>query len=154
MPLYPPMGSGGLALLDDATLADVLATLKTVGSINAPLTVLWELASANMNTTNDQSFVKNGTFASYILISARLIAPSTSLTTAAGGIYNAASKGGDALVANSQTYALATTATTSQGLTLTPSGGAIQTATPILSLTTPQGGAATARILLSGIALS
>jgi hypothetical protein len=77
-----------------------------------------------------------------------------SLTTAVGGIYPAASKGGTAVVANSQAYSGLTAATKFVDLTIASgytSGGDILTVKNLfLSLTTPQGGAATADVYVYG----
>lgn len=60
--------------------------------------VLWQLVGANMNTTADQAFVQQGVFSTYLITAIRAVNASTSLTLAAGGIYNTASKGGTPLV--------------------------------------------------------
>lgn len=120
--------------------------------------VLFRLIGANMNSTADQQFTKVGTFTTWTTSGAgayKLVNPSVSLTTAAGGVYSAASKGGDQLVASSQTYASATTVgTSSQSMTGSALGNGVRTETPYLSLTTPQGAAATADLYIFGTALS
>jgi hypothetical protein len=112
------------------------------------------LIGANMNVTTDQPFV-------WLIPTPTLWVPrrivaraaSTSLTLAAGGIYSAASKGGTAMVAAAQLYAALTGPTLFLDLTIAAavlSGQAVLTTTPILSLTTAQGGAATANFYLFG----
>lgn len=120
--------------------------------------MLFKLIGANMNSTADQQFTKVGNFTSWTVAAGgtyRLVNPSVSLTTAAGGVYSAASKGGDQLVANTQTYANASTVgTSSQQMTASALGGGVRTETPYLSLTTAQGATATADLYIFGIAIS
>ena len=86
----------------------------------------------------------------------RIVATNASvdLTTAAGGIYPAVSKGGTAVVANSQVFSGLTAATKFVDLTIASgytSGGDILTVKNLfLSLTTAQGGAATADVYVYG----
>jgi len=129
-----------------------------VGDMSA-LRVLWKLIGANMNSTADQAFTKVGTFNTWIVPIAggfgRLVNPSTSLTTAVGGVYSATGKGGDALVANTQVYSGATGPTLGANLSITAAGSGLRSDSAIyLSLTTPQGGAATADIYVVGVAIS
>lgn len=116
--------------------------------------VLFTLAAANMNATTDQAFTKVGTFANYIIQAIRAYSPSTDLTAADGGIYQAASKAGNAIVDAAQVYTALTAATEGLDLTLTSFGKDVLTATPILSLTGAQGGAATCSFYVIGIPLT
>ena len=114
----------------------------------------------NMNVTTDQPIVISVPSATYTVEAIEVSAPSVSMTTAAGGIYSAASKGGVAIVANSQAYSsLTTNAVNATGnsllLTLSTAGQTTrfqgyQQSSPIstlyFSLTTPQGAAATANV--------
>jgi len=112
--------------------------------------LLGELISANMNSTGDQQIVIFSAPAKYII--RRIVATnaSISLTTAVGGIYTAVSKGGTAVVANSQAYSTLSAGTKFLDLTLA-SNTDYRTATSLyLSLTTPQGAAATADIFVYG----
>ena len=115
--------------------------------------VLFRLTGANMNVTTDQEFERLGVFGPYIITTIRCANASTSLTTAAGGIYSAASKGGDTLVAAGQAYSTLTGSTLGLDLTLAAVARGIRTGAPILSLTTGQGGAATADFYVIGIRL-
>jgi hypothetical protein len=115
--------------------------------------VLFRLRGANMNVTTDQEFERLGVYPSYIITAIRCANASTSLTTAAGGIYSAASKGGDAVVAAGQAYSTLTGSTLGLDLTLAAVGRGVRTGAPILSLTTAQGGAATADFYVIGLAL-
>ena len=116
---------------------------------------LWVLAGANMNSTADQAFVAQGVFSTFLITAIRAVNASTSLTTAVGGIYNTASKGGTALVANSQVYSALTGATLGVDLTLVAFAKGVQSGAALyLALTTPQGGAATADLYVIGVPLT
>lgn len=117
---------------------------------------LFKLISADMNVTTDQTFTIKGNSApiSYVISRIRVVNASTSLTTAAGGIYTAASKAGNAIVAAAQAYSTLTGATIGLDLTVAAVGNGLQTVTPILSLTTGQGGAATCDMYIFGFILT
>ena len=115
--------------------------------------VLFRLRNANMNVTTDQEFERLGIYSSYLITAIRCANASTSLTTAAGGIYSAASKGGDTLVAAAQAYSTLTGSTLGLDLTLAAVARGVRTGAPILSLTTAQGTAATADFYVLGLAL-
>lgn len=144
----------GRALLEVANLAAINAILNAGGGIGAQVRVLWYKTGVDMNVTTDQALTKNGTFTNYMVTQIQFVNPSTSLTTAVGGIYSAAAKGGDALVANTQVYTSATNATSTQTLTRTAQCGLRSDAALYLSLTTPQGAAATGDLYLFGVPLS
>jgi hypothetical protein len=74
------------------------------------------------------------------------------LTLAVGGFYSAASKGGDAIVAATQVYTTLTVGAKTLDVTLAAIGlSDVRTeATLYLSLTTGQGGAATADVYIFG----
>lgn len=117
--------------------------------------LLGRLLGANMNVTTDQPFVMRQLSMLVPFRIAKITAGngSTSLTTAVGGIYPAASKGGTAVVANSQVFSGVTGASLIVSLTIaTAPGNTIYAPnTPLyLSLTTPQGGAATADLYVWG----
>jgi hypothetical protein len=105
-----------------------------------------------MNSTSDQSFLPFGGGAppSYVITHIRAVNASISLTLAVGGIYTAASKGGNALVAAGQVYSALTGSTIGLDLTLAAVGAGLQSAIPILSLTTAQGATATADLYIFG----
>lgn len=116
--------------------------------------LLGQLIGANMNSTADQQIVIFSAPAKYII--RRIVATnaSISLTTAVGGIYPAVSKGGTAIVASGQAYSGLTASGKFIDLTIASgytSGGDVLTVGSIyLSLTTPQGAAATADIYVFG----
>ena len=117
-------------------------------------TIIGRLLGANMNSTGDQAielFVPANSYFRVTKISVKNA--STSLTTAVGGVYTAASKGGDAVVANTQVYSGLTGGTLAVDLTIatTPGKTEYATSTPLyLALTTPQGAAATADVFVYG----
>jgi hypothetical protein len=116
-------------------------------------TLLGSFTGLNMNITTDQSLtltVPSGAY--YFLKYAVGRNASTSLTTAAGGIYTAASKGGTAVVAATQAYTALTGSTLSFALTVVAGQLLVlQTANPLFfSLTTGQGAAATMDLLIYG----
>lgn len=114
--------------------------------------ILFALIGANFNITTDQPIHKMFPFVKWRVSGIFVTNPSISLTTAAGGIYMAASKGGVALVASTQLYTALTTALNSLDLTLNSTD--IRTEdVPRFALTTGQGAAATADIYIRGMAL-
>ena len=143
-----------------------LATWQTNGVIGdggAPsyyTQVLASLTSADFNSTDDQAIALPDTLNYFQLTGIIVAGASLSLDTAVGGFYPAASKGGSAIVANSQTYSSLTGATLLLSTTLTSYAQTAYFSRTQLadwaiyfSLTTAQGAAATASIFLVGIPL-
>jgi hypothetical protein len=143
-----------------ADIRDLLATGFSIVTVaDTALNFLGKLIGANMNVTTDQAIALSeyGLDPAYTkLYVDRIVVTnaSVSLTTAVGGVYTAASKGGTALVANTQAYSGLTAATLAIELTLaaarpiiTPPGSVY------FSLTTAQGAAATADIYVFGTVL-
>lgn len=118
--------------------------------------LVYALAGANFNITTDQSIVISlpTGYTRYRIQSLLVSNPSISMTTAAGGIYTAVSKGGIAIIPSSQVYSALTTNTSGASgsmLTLTPvnqNTAFYNSATLFFSLTTAQGAAATADITI------
>lgn len=115
------------------------------------------LKSANMNVTTDNIIpitLPNGA-AKFAVTSMLVTNASTSLTTAAGGVYPAVTKGGTPLVAAAQVYTALTGATSLLALTLAAAATNItySGANLYLNLTSAQGSAATADIYVFGIPL-
>ena len=113
--------------------------------------VIGRLLGANMNVTTDQPiplFVSSTQL--YRVQKITVTNASTSLTTAAGGVYDAASKGGNAIVAAAQVYTALTT--TFKALDLTIALNLREPAATLLylALTTAQGAAATADVYVYG----
>lgn len=119
-------------------------------------TVLFVLRNADFGVTTDQLMTKLGLFTSYVVQGAVVIWKSGAFNTAcAGGVYDAASKGGNALVVAAQSYAALTGAGTAITVALANlKVNSIETATPFFSLTTANtGGTGTLRgdIFLLGL---
>lgn len=117
--------------------------------------LLGSLIAANFNSTADQIITIFDNPAKYIVRRIIVTNASTSLTTAAGGVYTAASKGGTAIVAAAQAYSTLTASTLFLDLTLSATGNAsttVKSSIPnlYLSLTTAQGAAATADVYVYG----
>jgi len=117
--------------------------------------LLGKLIGANMDSTADQRIVMFSNPSKFILRRIVVTNASISLTTAAGCVYTAASKGGTAVVASSQAYSSLSASTLFLDLTLNTSGSAsttVKSSIPnlYLSLTTAQGAAATADVYVYG----
>lgn len=130
-------------------------TIRTSGGLVATGTeiLLGSRIGANMNSTADQiiNLTRVGS-KSYRITRIYVTGASTSLTTVAGGVYTATSKGGTALVAASQVYSGLTGATIGLDLTIAAVRTLSQNAI-YLSLTTAQGAAATANVYVFGYIL-
>ncbi len=114
-------------------------------------TLVGSFVGLNMNITTDQSLALNiPAGASYFVRYFVMRNASISLTTAAGGIYTAASKGGTVLVLAATVYTQFTGPTIADKLLIvTAQNIALLTANPIFfNLTTAQGAAATADLLV------
>jgi hypothetical protein len=147
---YVPSALGQVSAL----YADV-GTLENIGFYPVPTPgyagVLGYLLGANMNVTTDQQIPLLVSSIVHFRISKITVTnASVSLTTAVGGVYDAASKGGNAIVASSQAYSALTAATRALDLTLAlnlrePAGTSLY-----FSLSTAQGAAATADVYVFG----
>lgn len=116
--------------------------------------LLGQLIGANMNVTTDQAFAMTPwAQGKWRPTKITAINASISLTTAAGGIYPAKSKGGTAVVTSGQAYSGLTGATLALDLTIdTVPAETVYAANQqwYLSLTTGQGAAATADLYIFG----
>lgn len=112
--------------------------------------LIGKLTSANFNSTADQAIKIDAS--KYIIRRIIVTNASTSLTLAAGGVYDAASKGGNAVVGSTQIYTGLTGSTKYTDLTLASilSTDTLTAATLYFALTTGQGGAASADIYIFG----
>lgn len=127
--------------------------ILTTAPILGTLTQLFVLSGANMNTTADQVFVQQFQFSKYVVSFVVAANPSISLTAAAGGIYTGASKGGSAIILASQVYSGLKTASDAINPQVATAGQQLLSQSGVyLSLTTPQGAAATADLFIMGIA--
>jgi hypothetical protein len=147
-----PITDFGLSLVDDSNAAAGRVTLG-VSQINR---LIASIIGANMNVDTDQAMTMALTPAKYIIRKIVATNASINLTTAAGGIYTAASKSGVTVVANTQVYTALTAAAKFVDLTLAAgvTADVATAATLFLSLTTPQGAAATADIYVFGDVLT
>lgn len=128
--------------------------------------VLGVLYGANFNVTTDQAITIDpftATDAGYLPAATKyritniyVTNCSASLTTAQGGVYTAASKGGTTLVASSQAYTGCTGTTALQIATLASgaTGNVFTASTLDLSLTTAQGATATGDVYVEGVPLN
>lgn len=127
--------------------------ILTNAPIMGSLTQLFVLNGANMNSTADQAFTQQFQFSKYVVSFVVAANPSLSLTTAAGGIYTGASKGGSAIIPASQVYSGLKTASDAINPQVATAGQQLLSQSGVyLSLTTPQGAAATADLFIMGVA--
>lgn len=116
------------------------------------LTLLGKLISCNMNITTDNTIP---IISSNCMITAIYVTNSSgSLTTAAGGVYTAVTKGGTAIVSSAQAYSTLTGATIWLALTMAASPIKIIANQVFLNLTTAQGSAMTADVYCFGVDLT
>jgi hypothetical protein len=141
---------GMIANVANIDVVDMLASGCEIMSVGG---VIGRLLGANMNVTTDQPIplqIPSG--ARYGITKIWCANASVSLTTAAGGIYTATSKGGTAIVAAAQAYTAFNAATVFAALTVVAGQLALtQTANPLyVNLTTAQGAAATLDFFVFG----
>lgn len=117
--------------------------------------LLYVIRGANMQSTADQSFTQVGNFTNFMptFVVANQVSGGATVTCA-GGIYSAASKGGNAWVAATQSWINLSTSgkIVSAGLAAIATT-ALGNTTPILSLTTGSTAAVTADIFIYGVIL-
>ena len=134
------------------------------GGTQSP-SVLASLRGANFNSTSDQPIAIPATITAVQLTSIIITNANVSLTTAVGGFYPAALKGGPPIVSAAQTYSALTTSASLMTATLASFGANTRFSSANLgqilglsniwfALTTPQGVSATADIYLVGVNLS
>jgi hypothetical protein len=126
-----------------------LAPALALAQIQAPI---GRLIGANFNSTADQAIAITGT-PRYNIRSILVTNCSVSMTTAIGGFYDTASKGGTPIVAATQAYSALTTA--ANYLNTTMNSTLLIRSSPVvyLSLTTAQGSAATCDVYVYGQAI-
>lgn len=139
--------------------------LQDGGGVPAAQRVLASLRGANFNITTDQPILIPINFTAFQLTGIVITNASVSLTTAVGGFYPAALKGGTPIVSAAQAYSALTTPAGLLQATLASFGqntrfssanlGLVNGFLAIwLSLTTAQGAAATADVYLQGVDLT
>lgn len=137
-------------VLSEADVRDLVA-MGCAKLSPPPTDLLFKLEGANFNVTTDQILTPsfNGKFRIK-----RIVVLNTSvngMSTAVGGFYTGAGKSGTTIVANTQVYTGLTNAATAIELTLAAASAVLAAGTSLyLSLTTPQGAAATADIYVYG----
>lgn len=145
----------------EATLTAVARTLLSAATAAAQrqaLSVLpksgllGSLIGADFNSTADQAITIASGITKYVIRRIVVVNASLNLTTAVGGLYGAAAKSAPNIVANTQVYTALTAAAKFVDLTLTALCGTdiFTQGTIYLSLTTPQGAAATADVFVFG----
>lgn len=112
--------------------------------------LLGAIKGADYNVTTDQAIPIP--YAKYRISKITVTNASVSMTTAAGGVYSAVSKGGSTIVAAAQIYSALTSSEKYVDLTLAAAAttDTFTAATIYLSLTTGQGAAATADCYVFG----
>jgi hypothetical protein len=134
------------------TVATVPFALGGTGTSAGAEIVGGKLTGANFNSTADQSITITSPTTRYMISAIIVSNPSIALSTAAGGFYSVASKGGTPIVAASQVYSGLNNVMNNAGSSLNAtlaSGGAtsmFNLPTLFLSLTTAQGAASTADV--------
>jgi hypothetical protein len=121
-------------------------------------TLIGRIVGANMNSTSDQPATMFIPANSYYVPGAMIAKNcTTSLTTAAGAVYDASAKGGNRIYGSgtTQPFSGCTGAGTGQNIAQLTGAAVVDPATspPILSLTTGQGSAATANVYFYGYVL-
>lgn len=154
---YTASAAGVISIASPPPYSDVLDLMNSgcvpIASFGAGI-MLGFVKGANMNVTTDQAFDMSPGWTS--LFSFRITkitaeGASLSLTTAAGGIYPAASKAGTAIVAAGQAYSALTSSALALDLTIAAANTVYAPGVqPILSLTTGQGVAAVANFYIFG----
>jgi hypothetical protein len=147
---YTADGGGFITNVANNDVPDLLDAACSPMAVSG---LIGRLINANMNVTTDQPIPLNvPTGARYLLTKIWVGNASTSLTTAAGGFYTAAAKGGTVIVLAAQAYTAYTGPTVYAGVTVVAAQLALaQTANPLyFNLTTAQGAAATADIFVYG----
>lgn len=113
--------------------------------------VLFVLRAANMQSTADQQFTKLFAGTNYWVTRVLAVRKTGGASVAClGGIYDAASKGGNALVAAAQSWVTLAAGVNVPATIAAVAGTALTTATPYLSLSTGSTAACTADIFIMG----
>src|SRR5690349_11378857 len=131
---------------------------NSVSIINMSLVsqLLFKLAGANLQSTSDQPFALAAyTGSAYVItnIIARQRTGGASVTCA-GGIYDAVSKGGNAIVSAAQSWVTLASGVMVSATLAALTGTTLLSNTPILSLTTGSTAACTADFYIFGVDVS
>lgn len=155
--VYNRPQAGSVVIDDsDARYIAFLATLVPAVQLDAiHLQLLFLKRNANMQSTSDQQFTKmfRGTLYKPTMIVGKRVSGGTTIVCA-GGIYTAAAKGGDAIVAAAQSWINMTAAKKIVNASLAALVDTdIHDETPYLSLTTGSTAACLADLFIFGIVL-
>ncbi|MEJ0047037.1 MAG: hypothetical protein WDN04_13680 [Rhodospirillales bacterium] len=151
--VYTPDANGFVYVSDLHDIPFLLALGFRIFALGGNM--VGRLIGANMNSTADQPLTMLLPASAIFRVTRITITnASISLTTAAGGFYPAASKGGTPTVANSQVYTALSAAAKALDATLADQSKLAAATQLYLSLTTAQGAAATADIYAFGDVLS
>ena len=143
----------GIVVVTNGSVADELALSNSGCQILAAqqLDLLGYQLGVNMNATTDTLFANLSNSQKFRIRRITVCNASVSLTTVVGGIYTGALKSGSQIVAAAQTYAALTGSGLAVDLTLNLPNNVLAAATNLYaSMTTPQGGAATADFYVYG----
>jgi len=116
--------------------------------------LLFSLLAVDMTTTTDHAFTKIFAGTNYMpthIVGTRVTGGAS--VVCAGGIYSAASKGGDALVAAAQSWVTLASGIIVNAVVASIALTSSHSATPILSLTTGSTAACTANIYIFGVCI-
>ena len=144
--------SDSYGIIENVAVTDVASLVQQGCAILTPppTNLLGELLLADFNSIGDQQ-IPLLTNAKYRVTRVVVTNATHSLTTAAGGLYTAGSKGGTALVAAGQVYTACTGLLTAQDCTMNSPATVCVAGGPLfLSLTTGQGVACTADVYVYG----
>lgn len=135
-------------------LANAQGVLPALNSPTYGMQLLFVLRSADLHVTTDQQFTKVFAGTNYVvtnIIAARKTGAAS--VTCVGGIYTAAAKGGDALVAATQSWVTLAGNIIVSATLAAVAGTAIESATPYLTLTTGSTAACTADFFIYGVCI-
>lgn len=118
--------------------------------------LLFKLAGANLQLTSDQPFSLAAYSGSNYVITSIVARQRTGAAsvTCAGGIYDAAAKGGNAIVSAAQSWVTLASGVMVTATLAALTGTTLLANTPILSLTTGSTAACTADIYIFGVDIS
>jgi hypothetical protein len=118
--------------------------------------LLFKLAGANLQSTSDQPFSLAAYSGSNYVVTNIIARQRTggASVTCAGGIYDAAAKGGNAIVLAAQSWVTLASGVMVTAALATLTGTTLLAATPILSLTTGSTAACTADFYIFGVDIS
>jgi hypothetical protein len=149
-----PLTTGVIGTLPAANGGTGVTTLAAEQQRLLASVQIGKLTGANFNSTADQAItITNPGANGYVIDFFFITNASTSLTTAAGGIYTSTAKGGAVVLAEATTYSTITGTAINTAANGFLAGGTrlwLNSAILYFSLTTPQGSAATADVYVFG----